>query len=97
MPQAVAFPPPAQATTRTPPSGPIPMDIDRLRRNRACHTCGQQGHLARDCPQQAGQDSYAIRIAKLEEMVAQMSAGGDNSLQQDELPERQQGFQVDQQ
>lgn len=95
--QAVAFPPPAQVTTRTPPPGPIPMDIDRLRRNRACHTCGQQGHLARDCPRQTDPGSYAIRIAKLEEMVARMDAGIGNDVPQDELPEQQQGFQVDQQ
>jgi hypothetical protein len=55
------------ATNGHPSTDPVPMEVDRLRREGRCYQCGEKGHLQHRCPQQ--HPGFAIRAAAIEDMV----------------------------
>ena len=64
------FSQPMPAATRRPPmQGPVPMDMDTMRRKRAtlgaCYHCGSTEHLVKDCP-----CPYDVRAMSIEEQTA---------------------------
>lgn len=63
--------PPTIAPPRPPPAGPVPMDVDTLRRKRAvpgaCYRCGSTEHLMRDCPR-----TFDVRAIPVEEQVVML-------------------------
>ena len=61
------FPRPAPASAPRPAMpGPVPMDVDTMRRKHAtlstCYRCGSTGHLVKDCPR-----PYNVRAMSTEE------------------------------
>ena len=84
VPASSAFQRPPQPLPPAPPprpqaSGPVPMDVDTLRRKRAlpgtCYRCGSTEHLVRDCPRTL--DVRAIPVEEQDAMLEQLLAAAD--------------------
>jgi len=69
-PVPAAFTPPAPAPVSVPSWGPMDVDATRRRDMRKCYVCQQEGHLARNCPQNRGKVIRTIAEVVRDEICA---------------------------